>query len=236
MKTKLMKNLILIALLITSVNVLSAYGQELTQTIKGKITDGDTQAPLPGAYVILEGSDPIIGAITDADGNFILKGILIGRKSFLVTYVGYEDVFFNDVNVTTGQEVVLNVKMQESVNKMDEIVITPDDILSEPINSMASVSSMRLTMDATSRIAAGINDPSRTVQSYAGVSSVDDENNEIIVRGNSPRGMLWRMEGIEIPNPNHFSDGEGATGGGVSILSTQVLDDSDFITGAFPAE
>ena len=235
-KTKHVKNLILIAMLITSLNALSAYGQELTQTVKGKITDAETQAPLPGAYVILEGSNPIIGAITDADGNFILKGILIGRKSFRVTYIGYEDVFYNDVNVTTGQEVVLNVKMREAINKMDEIVITPDDILSEPINSMASVSSMRLTMDATSRIAAGINDPSRTVQSYAGVSSVDDENNEIIVRGNSPRGMLWRMEGIEIPNPNHFSDGEGATGGGVSILSTQVLDDSDFFTGAFPAE
>ncbi len=238
MKTtiKHMKNFILILILITSVNAQHVRGQELTQTVKGKITDAETQAPLPGAYVILEGSDPIIGAITDTNGNFVLKDILIGRKSFRVTYIGYEDVFFNDVNVTTGQEAILNVKMREAVNKMDEIVITPDDIFSEPINSMASVSSMRLTVDATSRIAAGINDPSRTIQSYAGVSSLDDENNEIIVRGNSPRGMLWRMEGIEIPNPNHFSDGEGATGGGVSILSTQVLDDSDFLTGAFPAE
>ena len=102
---------------------------------------------------------------------------------------------------------------------------------------MAAVSSMRLSVESTSRIAAGINDPLRTVQSYAGVSSSgDDENNEIVVRGNSPRGMLWRMEGIEIPNPNHFSDGDGASGGGVSVLSTQVLDDSDFMTAAFPAE
>jgi hypothetical protein len=165
MKTKFnhMKNLILLLIMITSVNVLHGYGQDLTQTVKGKIIDAETQAPLPGAYVILEKSDPIIGAITDTNGNFVLTNILIGRKSFRVTYIGYEDVFFNDVNVTTGQETVLNVKMREAVNKMDEIVITPDDILSEPINSMATVSSMRLTVDATSRIAAGINDPSRTV-------------------------------------------------------------------------
>ena len=236
MKTKMkrMRNLILLSFMLF--NFPLVQGQEFTQTLKGKITDAETQVPLPGAYVILAGSDPIIGAITDANGNYVFSNMPIGRESFRVTYIGYEDVFFNDVHITTGQEVVLNVKMREAINTMDEIVITPDDILSEPINSMATVSSMRLTVDATSRIAAGINDPSRTVQSYAGVSSADDENNEIIVRGNSPRGMLWRMEGIEIPNPNHFSDGEGATGGGVSILSTQVLDDSDFLTGAFPAE
>ena len=231
-----MRNLILLALAIIMYNSQTTHAQNFTQTVKGKITDGETQTTLPGAYVILIGSDPVIGVISDADGNYTLSDLPIGRKSFKVTYIGYEDVLFNDINVTTGQEVVLNVKMLEAVHKMDEIVIMPDDILSEPINSMATVSSMRLSMEATSRIAAGINDPSRTIQSYAGVSSVDDENNEIIVRGNSPRGMLWRMEGIEIPNPNHFSDGEGATGGGVSVLSTQVLDDSDFMTGAFPAE
>ncbi|MEL6358302.1 MAG: TonB-dependent receptor, partial [Bacteroidota bacterium] len=57
----------------------------------------------------------------------------------------------------------------------------------------------------------------------------------IIIRGNSPRGLLWRMEGIEIPNPNHFSE-EGASGGGISALSVNVLANSDFFTGAFPAE
>ena len=143
MKTKFkhMKNLILLTILIAVVNILHAHGQDLSQTVKGKITDAETQAPLPGAYIILEGSDPIIGAITDTNGNFVLTNILIGRKSFRVTYIGYEDVFYNDVNVTTGQEVILNTKMREAINKMDEIVIMPDDILSEPINSMTSVSS-----------------------------------------------------------------------------------------------
>jgi len=210
--------------------------QQFTQSIKGKVTDVDTQAPLIGAYVILIGPDPIIGVVSDQDGNYKLTNVPIGRQSIKISYIGYEDIYLNDVPVTTGPEVMINVQMQEAVNEMEEIVIKPEEILSEPINNMISISSQRLTVESTSRIAAGINDPGRTIQSYAGVSSVDDENNEIVVRGNTPRGMLWRMEGIEIPNPNHFSNGEGGAGGGVCALSTQVLDDSDFLTSAFPAE
>ena len=213
-----------------------AFGQHLTQTVKGKITDIDTQVPITGAYVILMGSEPLMGSVTDFDGNFRIDNVPIGRQSFKISFVGYEEVYLNEITVTSGQEVIINIPLRESIQKMDEIVIRPDEIQSEPINNMVSVSSQRMTVESTSRIAAGINDPGRTVQSYAGVSAVDDENNEIVVRGNSPRGMLWRMEGIEIPNPNHFSNGEGGSGGAVSALSTQVLDDSDFLTGAFPAE
>ena len=214
----------------------NAQSQELTQSIKGKITDADTQTPLPGAYVIVMGSEPMQGGVSEFDGNYKIPDVKIGRQSLRVSFVGYEDVYFAEVILTTGTELILNVKMTEAVNRLDEIVIKPEDVLGEPINNMATVSAQRLTVETTSRIAAGINDPGRTIQSYAGVSSVDDENNEIVVRGNSPRGMLWRMEGVEIPNPNHFSNGEGGNGGGVSALSTEVLDDSDFFTGAFAAE
>jgi hypothetical protein len=231
-----MKTISLTYILISISILLSAQTQELTQSIKGKITDADTQTPLPGAYVIIMGSDPMQGAVSDFDGNYKIPAVKIGRQSLKVSFIGYEDVYFGEVTLTTGTELVLNVRMTEAVNKLDEIVIKPEDVLGEPINNMATVSAQRLTVETTSRIAAGINDPGRTIQSYAGVSSVDDENNEIVVRGNSPRGMLWRMEGIEIPNPNHFSNGEGGNGGGVSALSTEVLDDSDFFTGAFAAE
>ncbi|HLF33926.1 MAG TPA: TonB-dependent receptor [Cyclobacteriaceae bacterium] len=215
---------------------LFAQESNLSQTVKGKITDTDTEAPLIGVYVILAGSNPLKGAITDINGNFSIGQVPVGRQSFKITCVGYEEASLNDLLVTSGSELILNVSLREAVAVLNEVVIRPEDILSEPINSMSIVSSQRITMESTSRIAAGINDPGRTVQSYAGVSSFDDENNEIVVRGNSPRGMLWRMEGVEIPNPNHFSNGEGGSGGGVSALSTQVIDDSDFLSGAFPAE
>lgn len=231
-----MKKLTITTLALLLLVIITATAQNLTQSVKGKVTDIDSQSPLPGAYVIIVGSDPLVGAVTDMDGNFRIDNIKIGRLSLKISFIGYEDVFANELMLTTGTELVVNFKMLESINKLEEIVIKPENLTDEPINDMSVVSAKRITVESTSRIAAGLNDPGRTVQSYAGVSIGDDENNEIVVRGNSPRGVLWRMEGIEIPNPNHFSNGEGGSGGGVSALSTQVLDDSDFFTGAFSAE
>ena len=72
---------------------------------------------------------------------------------------------------------------------------------------------------------------------FAGVTNAgSDQNNEIIIRGNSPKGLLWRMEGIEIPNPNHFGDGQGSTSGIISMINSTSLANSDFMSGAFPAE
>jgi len=223
-------------ILILTLTGLSLSAQEYTQTVKGKVTDLDTKISLPGASVILIGSQPLLGTITDPDGNFRLENVPVGRQSFEISYLGYERIYLQEILVGSGREVVLNVEMKESVTSLEEFTVVAENDKSEAINQMAIVSSQQVTVEETSRIAAGINDPGRTAQSYAGVSAADDEDNELIIRGNSPRGMLWRMEGIEIPNPNHFSNGEGGSGGGVCALSTQVLDNSDFFTGAFPAE
>ncbi len=213
------------------------FSQELTQTVKGKIIDADTKTPLPGAnFILLSGVNILKGTSSDADGNFKLGKVPVGRQNFKITFLGYEEVFLNEILVGSGREVVLNIEMKESVADLEEVTVYANKDRSEPLNQMATVSATQLTVESTSRIAAGINDPGRTAQSFAGVSSADDEDNELIIRGNSPRGMLWRMEGIEIPNPNHFTNGEGGSGGGVSALSTQVLANSDFFTGAFPAE
>ena len=230
-----MKTIILI-LLITVLPAL-IYSQELTQTVKGKVTDMDTKTPLPGAnFILLSGTNIVKGTSTDSDGNFKLEKVPVGRQNFKITFIGYEEVFLNEILVGSGREVVLNIEMKESVADLEEVTVFANQDRSEPLNQMASVSATQITVESTSRIAAGINDPGRTAQSFAGVSSADDEGNELVIRGNSPRGMLWRMEGIEIPNPNHFTNGEGGSGGGVSALSTQVLANSDFFTGAFPAE
>jgi hypothetical protein len=214
----------------------SLFAQDYSQTVKGKIIDTDSEIPVSFANIILIGSTPLVGTATDIDGNFKIKNVPIGRQSFKISALGYKDVYLNEIEVGTGHEVVLNIEMTESIAKLAEVVVRANNDPREAINQMATVSANQITIESTSRIAAGINDPGRTAQSFAGVSSADDENNELVVRGNSPRGVLWRMEGIEIPNPNHFSNGEGGSGGGVSALSTQVLANSDFFTGAFPAE
>jgi len=214
----------------------TSFSQTFTQTVKGQIVDTDTKMPLIGATVFLMDSDPMVGTTTDLDGYFRLEKIPVGRKSFRISYIGYEDVFRNEVVIGSGREVVLNLEMKESVVDLQELTVVASADKQNPLNSMATISAQQITVESTSRIAAGINDPGRTAQSFAGVATADDENNELVVRGNSPRGVLWRLEGVPIPNPNHFSNGEGGSGGGVSALSTQVLANSDFFTGAFPAE
>ena len=229
-----MKNLVLILTLFIS--VLSVNAQEYKQTIRGTITDSETQETLPGANIVILDTDPLMGGSSDSQGNYQIDNVPVGRHNIKVTYMGYEDAHFSEIELITGNQLVLNVQLTEDVSTLNEVVIKAQNELGEPINSMVTLSAQQITIESTSRVAAGINDPARTVQSFAGVSSADDENNELVVRGNSPRGMLWRMEGVEIPNPNHFAEGEGSSGGGVSALSTQVLANSDFYTGAFAAE
>ncbi|MFC2101527.1 carboxypeptidase-like regulatory domain-containing protein [Bacteroidota bacterium] len=229
-----MKTLIFILTLFIS--ALSLNAQEYKQTIRGTITDSETQETLPGANIVILDTDPLMGGSSDSQGNYQIDNVPVGRHNIKITYMGYEDVHFNEIELITGNQLVLNIQMTEDVSTLNEVVIKAQNELGEPINSMVTLSAQQITIESTSRVAAGINDPARTVQSFAGVSSADDENNELVVRGNSPRGMLWRMEGVEIPNPNHFGEGEGSSGGGVSALSTQVLANSDFYTGAFAAE
>ncbi len=212
--------------------------QELSQTIRGTIVDQDTKIPLIGANIlVLETADPK-GATTDLEGYFKIEKVPLGRISLQVTYLGYEPAILSEIMVTSGKEVVLNVALAESIESLEEVVVVAKLDKENPLNEMATVNARSFSVEETSRYAASFYDPARMALNYAGVAiggGTDDLNNEIVVRGNSPKGILWRLEGIEIPNPNHFSS-LGSSGGGVSMLSSTMLTNSDFYTGAFPAE
>jgi ethanolamine utilization microcompartment shell protein EutS len=213
----------------------SLKAQTLTQTIRGVILDKNIQTPIVGATVVLVGSSPLKGTITDNEGGFQLTQVSIGRQTVKITYMGYKEMTMSNVVVNAGKELVLNVGLEEDITQLSEITIKPTVEKDKPLNDMATVSARTFSVEETQRYAAAINDPARMATAYAGVIAADDGGNNIVIRGNSPNGLLWRMEGIDIPNPNHFSS-LGAAGGGVSILSAQVLTNSDFMTGAFPAE
>jgi len=206
----------------------------LLQTVKGKVIDKETKESLPGAVLQLYESDTTIIAVADTAGDFSIQ-VPVGRQSFLVTYSGYENQIMPNVFITSGKEVVLNVELTEKVTKIKEVVVSAQHNAG-PINSMAAVSVHSLTSQDAQRYAGGFFDPSRMVSAFAGVGSADVDLNEIVIRGNSPRGILWRLEDIEIPNPNHFPDGQGGSGGSLSMISSDMLSDFDFLTGAFPAE
>lgn len=210
--------------------------QEFTQTIRGRVIDQQSQAAVIGANIVVQNSEPLLGSSTDADGSFRIPNVPIGRHTLLITSIGYENAIIPELVVGSGKEVILTVRLTESLVQMDEIVISAaDQEKGKPNNDLAYVSARSFTVEETKRYAASINDPARMALSFAGVVSNDDESNNIVIRGNSPRGLLWRIEGVEVPNPNHFGE-EGASGGGISMLSVNMLDNSDFYTGAFPAE
>ena len=216
------------------------FGQQLpssiTQSIRGQIVDLDTQSPLIGVNIIVVGSQPLLGGSSDQNGRFEINNVPVGRATLQITYIGYEPLVLSDVLITAGKELVLDLELEESVIETEGVVIVADEFEGVAINEMALVSARSFSVEQTQRYAASISDPARMAQTFAGVTGGgDDLLNEIVVRGNSPKGLLWRLEGIEIPNPNHFGS-EGASGGGISMLSSSTLSRSDFFTGAFPAE
>jgi hypothetical protein len=210
------------------------HAQSLTQTLRGKIVDQVTQTPLPGATVMVLNTDPLVGATTDIEGEFKIQKLPVGTYTIRVSFIGYKDFILPNVIVNSGKEVVLNIPIEEDIVQMDEIVVTATE-KDRTINDMVLISGRTFSVEETRKFAAAVNDPARMAASFSGVVSTDDGNNNISIRGNSPNGLLWRMEGIDIPNPNHFVN-PGTSGGGISILSSQLLTNSDFLTGAFTAE
>ncbi|MEO6168816.1 MAG: TonB-dependent receptor [Chitinophagales bacterium] len=212
-----------------------AQSQVITQTIRGSIVAQHVENPLSDASVILLNTNPLIGTYTDENGNFKLTKVAVGTYTLKISYVGYKDLTLPNIVVNSGKETVLTIQLEENIIEGQEVVITAEGSREKPLNEMSTVSARTFSVEETQKYAAAVNDPARMALSFAGVVSADDGNNRIVIRGNSPNGLLWRMEGIDIPNPNHFSD-VGSSGGGISILSAQLLANSDFITGAFASE
>ena len=206
---------------------------QITQTVKGKVTDKEIGSGLPGVIVQLKNSTATIVSTSDNNGNFKLQNVPVGRQSFLFTYTGYKPIPVNDVIVTSGKEMILNIEMEESTIAMAEVEVKASGD-TDVVNTMQSVSMKAFSIEETERYAGSRNDPARMAQNFAGVQGTNDSRNDIVIRGNSPAGLLWRMEEIDIPNPNHFAVA-GSAGGPQSIINNKYLANSEFYTGAFPA-
>ena len=208
------------------------------QTIRGVVLDKTTQQALPFSTIHIHDTHPPIGASSDESGRFTITGVKPGRYNIEASYVGYEKVMQREVLVGTGKEVALQFELEPQSNQLEGVTVrASSQDKASAINSMSMVSSLSFNVEEARRYAGGMDDPARLVTAFAGVSAAGNaQDNAIVIRGNSPRGVLWRVEGVEIPNPNHFSNANVVGGGFMSILSSQTLGRSDFFTGAFPAE
>jgi len=215
---------------------MSLPAQTITQTVRGKVVDADTRAGLPGANVIVLNSDPLKGTTTDVNGNYVLPGVPVGRRSIQVSFMGYKPFVRPEVLVSSGKETILNFELEEEIQQAKEVEIRAGVDKDRPVNAMAMVSARSFSVEESRRYAGSMDDPMRAVANFAGVVvNPEVSSNEIIIRGNSPKGLLWRVDGMDIPNPNHFAY-VGTSGGGFTMFSSQVLGNSDFYTAAFPAE
>ncbi len=225
-----MKRIVLITIIL-----IGSFSNAQTGIIKGLIVDKQSETPLVGATIELLNVDQTNGVITDLDGYFTLEKVPLGRQTIRVSYIGFESITLPNIVVTSGKDAVVNVGLIESFDQLDEIIITSENSKAKAINKLASVSARQFGLEEVTRFSGGRSDVGRLAANFAGVSSPDDSRNDIVIRGNSPVGLLWRLEGVPIPSPNHFSTA-GTTGGPVSALNPNLLKSSDFITSAFPAE
>jgi hypothetical protein len=223
-------SLLIISLaLITPITIVA----QATQVVRGKIVDKESQYPLDGADVKLLDSDGN-QTVTSSDGKFRLENVPVGRQSIAIEYTFYKTRIM-EIIVIAGKESILNVGLEDAFNEIGDGVEIVAKKAGELNNDMASVSAKSFSVEETDRYAGSRSDPARMASNFAGVQGADDSRNDIVVRGNSPIGVLWRVEGIDIPNPSHFAI-SGSTGGPVSILNNKTMGNSDFFTAAFPAE
>ncbi len=208
--------------------------QNSTQTIRGSVNDKQSKLSLMGATVQLMNTEPLLGDASTADGKFKINNVPVGRYDLKVNYLGYKELIIPNIEVTAGKEIVLEIEMEENVKSLKQISISASK-KHETINEMTSVSARSFSTEEVNRYAGGRSDPARLAANFAGVSSPDDSRNDLVIRGNAPTGVLWRIEGLDVFNPNHFAT-VTSNGGPVSAINTNMLKNSDFFTSAFPAE
>lgn len=222
------------ASILTLLYINITYSQT-TQDIKGRIVDYITREPLVGATVSVENSEPTIGAITDMEGKYVLSNVQVGRYTLIVSHMGYKQVKIPEVLITSSRPVILNIELEEEVVSLRGVVLVARKG-KEALNKMVTLSSRSFTVEESSRLAGGLSDPARVAYNFAGVTFSSPQDNGVVIRGNSPTGVLWRLNGLDVSGAAHFGGGNLAGAGLISIYSANILKGSDFFTGAFPAE
>ncbi len=228
MKTFVVKLLVILPLF-------KVFAQAQTSSsIVGSIVHEQTGEPIAFANVLAISGDKEYGAVTDDSGFFEMEEVALGRYEIRISFVGYEEVILPNMVVNSGRPLEVNTSLQEVPAVLSEVVVKPLIDKKKTKNDQILVSGRLLSVEEANRYAGGFDDPARLLSAFAGVSSRIGSNG-IVIRGNAPKYLQWKMEGVEIPNPNHFADLAAFGGGGLTALSSQVLDNSDFITGSMPS-
>ena len=231
-----MKKLVLLGLSLVLGNL--AIAQEYSQVLRGSVLDVETRAGIPGAIVqvhrIFDG-ELLATTTTDLDGKYRIEAVPVGMVRITAQVAFFHPYVREDVSITSAKEVIIDLPLDPTTVELSETEVRASPFRGEALNPMAPVSAVTITPEQTRKFAGSWDDPMRVITAYPGVVQQTSGFNDFTVRGNAPVGMLYRLEGVPIHNPNHFGEA-GTSGGFVTQFSSEVLGASDFFSSAFPAE
>lgn len=216
----------------------TGLAQQFTQTLRGTLRDIETMAPIPEATIMVhrvQDDSLIARAVTDENGEYLLENVEVGRVHITASAEAFTPWIKEDILITSAKEVVQDLELEPTSVTLDAVELTTNTLRGEPINRMSVNSAVTITPEQTSKFAGSWDDPMRVITAYPGVIQQNSGFNNFTIRGNSPVGMLYRLEGLPIHNPNHFAI-IGSSGGFVTQFSSEVLGNSDFFSSVFPAE
>ncbi|MDB9910787.1 TonB-dependent receptor [Flavobacteriaceae bacterium] len=222
-----MQNRLLLILLTISTYVLA----QNTGTFSGQIIDEKTQYPLEGSSVILEGTN--IGVITDANGYFTFENVPTKSYNIQATYLGYESQTLYNVIVKSVGTPSLLFKLNEASEALDEIILSKSSFRTSKETPLSTQSFSAVEIET---YPGGNNDIAKVAQSLPGISpSIGGFRNDFIIRGGAPNESVYYLDGVEIPNINHFST-QGSAGGPVGMLNVAFIREVTLSSSAFGAE
>ena len=197
--------------------------------IKGKVIDASTREAIPFANVMIQGTTS--GATSDIDGNYILSNLQPGIYTLVVSFVGYENQTIPEISVTTSKPTILNFELTTSSVNLTEVEVNVNRFEKSDDSPLS-----KFTIRSTEimRNPGGNRDISKVIQSLPGVASTASFRNDIIIRGGAPNENRFFLDGIEVPNINHFAT-QGSSGGPVGMINVNFINQVEFYSGAFPA-
>lgn len=226
---------LLVVICVLFFHAFSCYSQDpLKQTVRGIVVDKHSQIPIVGASIVMRHLDPIKGTTSDIDGKYRIPNVPIGKLKVECSFLGYKTILLDNINLSSAKELVLDFQLEELPFELGTIEIKSYYRKDQTVNTMAMISARSFSPEETNRYAGTYGDPARMASNYAGVMTGNDNRNDIVIRGNSSMGICWRVDDIEISNPSHYA-ALGTTGGPITILNSNLLSHSDFLSGAFPA-
>lgn len=209
--------------------IIPAWLLAQTGTIRGRIFNEKTNEPLPFVNIVVYGTTT--GSTSDLDGNFLFTGITPGFVKLSASFVGFEPVTTPEFMVTNARTSTIEIPMREIAIQLEQLVVQASLFKRK---EESPVSMRTLGIQEIEKNPGGNRDISRVIQSLPGVASTPAYRNDVIVRGGGPSESRFYLDGIEIPNLNHFAT-QGASGGPVGIINVDFIREVDLYSGAFPA-